>query len=141
MPPSRRSLLRTAAVAGTPALAGCLGDSPLADPVPPDPDTRPLADYDPQHTVANRDADPPSDPRVETVDSIDDAETVVVGGDERRVLVGGKQVDRRGGFLQAFAFGGDVRWTVTFETAVRSVAPVGDRVYAATDGGRLGVVS
>jgi hypothetical protein len=25
--------------------------------------------------------------------------------------------------------------------AVRSVAPVGDRVYAATDGGRLGVVS
>ena len=62
----------------------------------------------------------------------------VVAGDS--VLVGGKQVDRRAGFCQSFTLDGDERWTVEFETAVRSTAPVDDRVYAATDG-RLAILS
>lgn len=98
MPPTRRSLLRTGAVAGVAALAGCLGDVPLddqtlADPLSPEPETWPLPDYDAQHTAANRAASPPADPSVETVETVADAETVVVGGqgDERRVLVGGPE--------------------------------------------------
>jgi outer membrane protein assembly factor BamB len=130
MPPTRRSLLRASAVAGTAGLAGCLGDSPLADspladPIPPAPDTWPLANYDPQQTAANRDAGPPTDPAVETFDSTGDASTVVVGGqgDERRVVVGG--YDR----LTAHRPDGSVAWRAgdADEVAIR---PGSDVCYA-----------
>jgi outer membrane protein assembly factor BamB len=135
MPPTRRALLRTGAVAGVVGLAGCLDDVPvddptLADPVPPEPGTWPHSDYDAQHTAANRAASPPTDPSVETVASTDNAQTVVVGGhgDERRVLVGGYDG------LTAHHPNGSVAWRAGEADAV-AIRPGSGVCYAAGGSG------